>query len=380
MAAVTHPAMLSPGQIIPEVAPAPENPDWEQNLNRGVVCPDCQEMPPNIIEDWTEGNVVCTTCGLVLETNLVDQRSEWRTFASDDGKGDDPSRVGKAEDPNNPGDHLQTAISFNAAGMRDRALDRAQASLYKDAGQQQLESAYSVIKQYCSSLHLPHTTEQKANDLYRKFHTAPQLRGKNGDAIKLACILCATRKNKNGISYDTMMGVSGVSKRDISRAFKSLKEAFRGRLLLRRIYRALTEDTDDSTANLTAPGAGGAGKFDPPEENVVATSASTLTSRYGTQLRLQKPTVNLSRKLADHVAEVGTLDGRNPNTTAGACIFTACHLLGDSRSLKEVAKQAGVNDSTIKGAYRKLMDEKDRVILAEWLGEGKGDLSRLPQV
>ncbi|KAL9055616.1 MAG: hypothetical protein Q9162_003426 [Coniocarpon cinnabarinum] len=358
--AAAHPAMLSPGQVVVEPVPEPQDEAWKLNLNRAMMCPDCQELPPNIMEDWQEGNTVCATCGLVLETHLVDQRSEWRTFASDDGKGDDPSRVGKAEDPNNPGDHLQTSISFNASGMRDRALDRAQASIYKDAGQQHLESAYSVIRQYCNSLHLPNTTEQKASDLFRKFHAAPQLRGKNQDAIKLACILSATRKNKNGISYDTMMMMSGVSKRDISRAFKSLKEAFR--------------------ANLTAPASSGAGKFDAQEETIVATSASTMTSRYSSQLQLQRHTNNLARKIADHVAEVGTLDGRNPNTTAGACIFTACHLTGDIRSLKEVAKEAGVNDSTIKGAYRKLMEEKDRVILPEWLGEGKGDLSRLPQV
>ena len=370
--------MLSPGQVLPDPVEAPQNAEWEQNLNRRMMCPDCQEQPPNIIEDWTEGNVVCATCGLVLETHLVDQRSEWRTFASDDGKGDDPSRVGKAEDPNNPGEHLQTQISFNSSGMRDKTLDRAQASIYKDAGQQHLESAYSIIKNYCAALHLPHTTEQKANDLYRKFNQAPQLRGKNQDAIKLACILSATRKHKNGISYDTIGNISGVSKRDISRAFKSLKEAFRGKahsLFSRQIIGVLMFRTASFK-----PGENNPGNVNGGEESVVATSASTMTSRYGTQLKLNKATVNLSRKLADHVSEVGTLDGRNPNTTAGACIFTACHLLGDQRTLKQVAKEAGVNDSTIKGAYRKLMEEKEKVILPEWLGEGKGDLHRLPQV
>ena len=229
-------ALLSPGQVIEEPSTTLENQEWQENLNRHMLCPDCQENPPNIIEDWTEGNVICASCGLVLETHLVDQRSEWRTFASDDGKGDDPSRVGKAEDPNNPGEHLQTAISFNSSGQRDRALDRAHASMYKEAGQQQLEAAYSQIRTYCNALHLPHTTEQKASELYRKHHQAPQLRGKNADAIKLACILTATRKNKNGISYDFMMNTSGVSKRDISRAFKSLKEAHRSKFRTHDLY------------------------------------------------------------------------------------------------------------------------------------------------
>lgn len=112
----------------------------------------------------------------------------------------------------------------------------------------------------------------------------------------------------------------------------------------------------------------------------IATTPATLATRYGSLLRLQKRTINLARNLAEHVSNVGTLDGRNPNTTAGACIYMASHLIDDPKTLKQVAKEASVNDSTIKGAYRKLLDEKDRVIKSEWLGEGKGDLNRLPPV
>ena len=116
------------------------------------------------------------------------------------------------------------------------------------------------------------------------------------------------------------------------------------------------------------------------EDVGIATTPATLATRYGSLLRLQKRTINLARNLAEHVSNVGTLDGRNPNTTAGACIYMASALIGDARTLKQVAKEASVNDSTIKGAYKKLLEEKDRVIKSEWLGEGKGDLSRLPSV
>lgn len=57
-------------------------------------CKDCRDPVPNIIEDYSNGDVVCATCGLVLGPRIIDTRSEWRTFANDDGGGDDPSRVG----------------------------------------------------------------------------------------------------------------------------------------------------------------------------------------------------------------------------------------------------------------------------------------------
>lgn len=87
----------------------------------------------------------------------------------------------------------------------------------------------------------------------------------------------------------------------------------------------------------------------------------------------------MARRLSERVSEIGTLDGRNPNTAAGAALFLASQLLGKTpKTFKQVAHVANVNDSTIRGAYKKLLDEKERVIKPEWLGEGKGDLDRLP--
>lgn len=108
-------------------------------------------------------------------------------------------------------------------------------------------------------------------------------------------------------------------------------------------------------------------------------SPEVLCGRYGSMLELSPKSESLARKLAAHVQAIGTLDGRNPNTTAGACMFMASHLQGETlKTFKDVAKVASVNDSTIRGAYKKLLDEKERIVKAEWLGEGKGDLSRLP--
>lgn len=217
---------LSPGQVLDETAPAEAPPDnsWTDNLSRRVMCPDCNEDPPNIIEDWQEGNVTCTTCGLVLETHLVDQRSEWRTFASDDGKGDDPSRVGKAEDPNDPTKgHLQTGIGFNPAGQRDRTLDRAHATLYKDHGIQALEVAYGLLRQICTSLNVPHVTTTIAEDLYRSVYKHPMMKSKNWKTHVSACVLLSARRNANGLGFHDVGAAAGISSKEVSKGVKLLK-------------------------------------------------------------------------------------------------------------------------------------------------------------
>ena len=43
-----------------------------------LICPDCRDPNPNIVEEFSGGDLVCGTCGLVLGDRVVDTRSEWR--------------------------------------------------------------------------------------------------------------------------------------------------------------------------------------------------------------------------------------------------------------------------------------------------------------
>ena len=84
------------------------------DLNYRLVCSDCKKMPPNIVEDYKAGDLICGDCGLVFPMRIIDTRSEWRNFSNDTGAAtDDPSRVGAAENPLLDGvvDQLSTGIS-----------------------------------------------------------------------------------------------------------------------------------------------------------------------------------------------------------------------------------------------------------------------------
>eukprot|EP00039_Didymoeca_costata_P025115 m.12383 g.12383 ORF g.12383 m.12383 type:complete len:119 (-) comp4642_c0_seq2:846-1202(-) len=67
-----------------------------------VQCPkaSCKAKNAALYEDYVQGDMVCTGCGLVVGDRVIDVGSEWRTFANDGaGKQGDPSRVGAAENP-----------------------------------------------------------------------------------------------------------------------------------------------------------------------------------------------------------------------------------------------------------------------------------------
>lgn len=41
-----------------------------------LICPDCQDPNPNIVESFASGDLVCGNCGMVLGDRIVDTRSE----------------------------------------------------------------------------------------------------------------------------------------------------------------------------------------------------------------------------------------------------------------------------------------------------------------
>lgn len=43
-----------------------------------LICPDCQEPHPNIVEEYSSGDLVCGSCGLVLGDRIIDDGREWR--------------------------------------------------------------------------------------------------------------------------------------------------------------------------------------------------------------------------------------------------------------------------------------------------------------
>ena len=51
-------------------------PNYGPDLAVRLICPDCRDPNPNILEEFSSGDLVCGTCGLVLGDRVVDTRSE----------------------------------------------------------------------------------------------------------------------------------------------------------------------------------------------------------------------------------------------------------------------------------------------------------------
>jgi hypothetical protein len=68
---------MSYAQPFPLARPASlERTAFGPDLAVRLICPDCRDPNPNIVEEFSSGDLVCGTCGLVLGDRVVDTRSE----------------------------------------------------------------------------------------------------------------------------------------------------------------------------------------------------------------------------------------------------------------------------------------------------------------
>jgi transcription initiation factor TFIIB len=197
-----------------------------ENLNMQVICKECKEFPPNLVEHFSSGDMVCGSCGLVLGDRIVDTRSEWRTFANDDQGNDDPSRVGDAANPLLNGSQLSTTIAFGDGSGRSRDLQRAQNKSSHDKSTKGLLAAYKEIGAHCDAIGIPKTTADVAKHLFKMVDDAKALKGKSQESVIASCIFTACRQTGLPRSFREIHSLTKVPKKDIARTFKILEEFF----------------------------------------------------------------------------------------------------------------------------------------------------------
>lgn len=333
---------------------------FREDLSNVLACPDCRTLPPNLLEEFSNGDMVCGDCGVVVGTRIIDTRSEWRTFANDDQGGDDPSRVGGPQDEFIDGEQLSTSVAFSESKAH-KALARTQNNT-QDKSQKGLMDAYRQIVSLCDAVPLGHNVSNAAKHTYKLVDKHKFLRGKSQDAVIAGCIFVACRSNKVPRTFREIYTLTQVSKKEVGRVFKQLQ----------KFLQNIKDTEGDGGSSLNSVN-------DDMRPTVVG--AQDLCARYVSQLGFvnQQKMVNVSKGLAQQATNISALAGRSPLSVAAACIYMACHLIGEPQASALIAKQAGVSDGTVKTAYRHLFAAASSIVRQEWLDAG-ASMDKLPQV
>ena len=363
--------VLSPGAI-PDTIQAPAEPEeWRENLNVRLMCRDCREEPPDLREDHASGDLICGSCGLVLQERSIDTSSEWRTFSNDDQGNDDPSRVGDGPNALLNGAQLNTNIAFGDGGMKAKDLHRAQNKANLDKGNKSLLQAYKQIGALCDGWQLPSTVSDTAKHLYKDAEESKLFKGKGTDALIAGCVFLACRRNGVPRSFREVMDLTKVTKKEIGKTYKMLEDFIRQRDKQKSASK--TQSTPD-------------GKFRtyPADLSMlllnflVYNNAYTTTTadpadlcqRYCSMLDMDQRSTNVAIALATVMTKSGALAGRSPLSSAAACIYMASMLMGQAKTPKDIMAVAKVSDSTIRHAYKLLYAEKEKLLTEEIINRG----------
>jgi transcription initiation factor TFIIB len=316
-----------------------------------LICPDCRDPNPNIVEEFGSGDLVCRGCGLVLGDRIVDTRSEWRTFANDEG--DDPSRVGAASDPLLEGiEQLDTVISFRDGGSGiARELQRAASRSQNSRSERNLLTAFRDIGSWCDQFSLPKTISDIAKQLYKRSDEEKLLRGKPLEAVIAACIFIACRQAHVPRTFREICNLTHVSKKTLGQCYKALEQAF----------------------NLS-PGATAQNN----NANNPSTGPETLLVRYCNHLDLPVSVQSICSDIIVAARQHGIADGRSPVSIAGGAIYFTCLLLGKEKPVRDISAVAGVSEGTIKLVYKLYYFDRKKLVKEEWIKEGKANLDNLP--
>ncbi|KAJ3107243.1 transcription initiation factor IIB [Phlyctochytrium planicorne] len=281
-------------------------------------------MPPHIVENFKDGDLICGDCGIVLGDRIIDTRSEWRTFSNDEG-GDDPSRVGAAGDVLLGGmNYLEaTTISYKDGGSGiAKELSRVHGKVTNVKGEKSLQGNYRTIQTMCERMGLTKLVVDTAKQLFKKVEDDKLLRGKTHDAIMAACIYLACRHHQVTRTFKEICNVTNVSKKEIGRCYKQLQHL-----------------------------------FEQPQE----IRLDSYIYRFSDALDLDNDVRKAGLKVVNIVTEQGILAGKSTISVVAACLYFAICLSNTPKPAAEVAKVAGCTEATLKNSYKIIYASREMI-------------------
>ncbi|KAM7203371.1 Cyclin-like protein [Naviculisporaceae sp. PSN 640] len=320
-----------------------------EDLNNIVICKDCKEFPPNLIEEFSSGDLVCGSCGVIVGDRIIDTRSEWRTFSNDDQGNDDPSRVGDGPNELYGNDNLQTSVG--SEGKNSRHLQSLQNKQNNNANNTKfLTAAYRDIQAHCETISAGSAVANAAKHIFKLVDDHKAMKGKSQEAIIAGCIFIACRQANVPRTFLEIYRLTKVSKKEIGRVFKQL-ESFLQKVSERE------EAGKVATVSMTQYTA------------KASTSAVDLCERFCNKLSFDNSVrvEGLAKRLAQASTTVSnedgrSLSGRSPLSVAAACIYMAANILNEARQSKDISKVVGVSDGTVKTAYKYLYQAKEAIL------------------
>ena len=193
--------------------------------------PNLFECNSNTLITSADGReLVCETCGLVVEERSIDHGPEWRAFTHWEGQR--KARVGTPTTPTKHDRGLTTTIDWkdkDASGHTLSAEKRKQMHRLrtwqerirtKNANERNLQFVLGEIDRMASALGIPRSVREIACVLYRRALDDDLIKGRSIEGVATSCLYAACRSEQIPRSLEEVSAVSRVERTEIGRAYR----------------------------------------------------------------------------------------------------------------------------------------------------------------
>jgi len=305
------------------------NGNEKQKIEETVNCPECGST--YLSRDQSRAELVCPSCGLVIDEDLIDYGPEWRSFDSD--QREKRSRVGAPMTYTIHDKGLSTMISWKNRDSYGKSIPtRNRAQLYRlrkwqkririsNATERNLATALSEIDRMASGMGLPRVVRERAAMIYRKAVLKNLIRGRSVNGVATAALYASCRQCNVPRTLDEISNASSMSRKDIGRT-----------------YRYITRELG---------------------LKLMPTSPQDYIPRFCSELKLSSDVQMKTLEILQEATRRELTSGRGPTGIAAASLHIATILCGERRTQSEVGKVAGVTEVTIRNRYKELAEKLD---------------------
>jgi transcription initiation factor TFIIB len=298
-----------------------------------TTCPECGGR--QLVHDRERAELVCQSCGLVIDDEFIDRGPEWRAFDADQRQ--KRARTGAPMTLTIHDKGLSTMIDWRNRDSYGRSISsKNRAQLYRlrkwqrrirvsNATERNLAFALSELDRMASALGLPRNIRERSAVVYREAVDKNLIRGRSIEGVAAATLYAACRQCSVPRTLDEIAEVSRVSRKEIGRTYRFVSRKLGLRLL--------------------------------------PTSPMDYVPRFCSGLTLKGEVQGRTIEILRQASERELTSGRGPTGVAAAAIYIASILGGERRTQREVAEVAGVTEVTIRNRYKELAEKLDIEII-----------------
>ncbi|KAH0474553.1 MAG: hypothetical protein KVP17_004365 [Porospora cf. gigantea B] len=300
------------------------------STRRSKECPNCHGESI-VIYDSHSGDELCSACGLVVESRVMSEEQEWRSFSnSDGGSGGDRSRVGGPSDLW-LSDGVQGTSMMSGDSKYQKLMMVHEMATALSSSDRQLKAAFQNLRLIADTFNLRENVVERCKEIVKDLQTEDALKNRTGPLYMLGVVYLACREEGIQKTLKELVGFDRTfTEKELGKATNRLKK-----LLPQR-----------------------------RKNNPSHFSASEFLPRFCAGLQISPGLCTLAEHIAQR-AEPNLGRQHRPNAIAAGAIYFVCQLKHVRLDPQDIAGIAKTTLVAVMAVYKEMFSMKQHVLPPE---------------